>query len=128
MIQKIRHTILLTFTTLAIGFLLAAPALAVDPLKASCKASGGGNSSEVCKPAGSLFGSNSIWGNVVNTLIFIVGAAAVVAIIIGGLYYITAAGDDSQIRQAKNTILYAVIGLIVAVAAGGIVNFVLGRL
>jgi hypothetical protein len=46
-------------------------------------------------------------------------------IILGALRYVISAGDASKITQAKNTILYAVIGLVVALLAFAIVNFVL---
>lgn len=63
--------------------------------------------------------------NVVNVLLFVLGAIAVIMIIIGGIRYATSNGDSGQITTAKNTILYAVIGLIVAILAYAIVNFVL---
>ena len=63
-------------------------------------------------------------GPIVNTILFILGVAAVIAIVIGGIRYTTSNGDASQIQSAKNTIMYAVIGLVVALMAGGIVNFV----
>lgn len=62
---------------------------------------------------------------VVNILLFVLGAIAVVMIVIGGIRYATAGGDQSALTAAKNTILYAVIGLVVAIMAYGIVNFVL---
>ncbi len=61
---------------------------------------------------------------VINVLLFIIGAVAVIMIIIGGIKYTISNGDSSQITSAKNTILYAVIGLIVALLAYAIVNFV----
>jgi hypothetical protein len=63
---------------------------------------------------------------VVNILLFILGAIAVIMIVVGGIRYTTSGGDSSGITGAKNTILYAVIGLVVAVMAYAIVNFVLG--
>ena len=63
---------------------------------------------------------------VVNILLFILGAIAVIMIIIGGVRYTTSNGDSSAIKGAKDTILYAVIGLVVAILAYAIVNFVLG--
>ena len=63
---------------------------------------------------------------VVNVLLFILGAIAVVMIIIGGIRYTTSNGDSSAIKGAKDTILYSVVGLVVAVLAYAIVNFVLG--
>lgn len=62
---------------------------------------------------------------VTNTLIFVVGVAAVIMLIIGAIRYVTSAGDDSAAKSAKNTILYAIVGLILALAAFAIVTFVL---
>ena len=62
---------------------------------------------------------------VINILLFILGAIAVVMIVIGGIRYSTSNGDSGSIKTAKDTILYAVIGLIVAILAYAIVNFVL---
>lgn len=64
--------------------------------------------------------------NIVNVLLFVLGAIAVIMIIIGGVRYATANGEASSIKAAKDTILYAVIGLIVASMAYAIVNFVVG--
>jgi len=61
---------------------------------------------------------------VVNILLFIIGVVSVIMIIIGGIKYVLSNGDSSQITSAKNTILYAVIGLVVALLAYAIVNFV----
>lgn len=63
--------------------------------------------------------------NVLNILSFVVGAAAVITIIIGGLRFITANGDPQGTATARQMIIYSVIGLIVALAAQGIVQFVL---
>ena len=63
--------------------------------------------------------------NVVNVLLFLIGAIAVIMIVIGGLRYVTSNGDSSATKGAKDTILYAVIGLIVAILAYAIVNFVI---
>lgn len=62
---------------------------------------------------------------VVNILLFVLGAIAVIMIIIGGVRYTTSNGDSGAIKSAKDTILYAVIGLVVAILAYAIVNFVL---
>ena len=62
---------------------------------------------------------------VVNVLLFILGAIAVIVIIIGGIRYTTSNGDPGQTKAAKDTILYAVVGLIVAILAYAIVSFVL---
>jgi len=72
-------------------------------------------------------GAGQIEG-VLMTVYAVAGIVAVVAIIFGGIRYVGSNGDSSQITGAKNTILYAVIGLIVAILAYAIVNFVLERL
>ena len=61
----------------------------------------------------------------VNTLLFILGVVAVIVIIIAGIFYATSSGNPNQVTQAKNTLLYAVVGLIVATLAYAIVNFVI---
>ncbi len=61
---------------------------------------------------------------IVNILLYVLGAIAVIMIVIGGVRYTTANGEASSIKSAKDTILYAVIGLIVAIMAYAIVNFV----
>lgn len=59
-----------------------------------------------------------------NTLIGLVGAIAVIVIIFGGFRYVTSTGDAGRIKQAKDTILYGVIGIVVALLAYAIVRFV----
>jgi len=65
--------------------------------------------------------------NIINVLLYIVGAISVLAIIIGGIMYTTSAGAAAQVTKAKNMVLYAVIGLVLALAALAIVQFVVGR-
>ena len=65
--------------------------------------------------------------NIVNILLFLAGAIAVIVIIIGGIRYVLSSGDSGQVQAAKNTILYAVIGLIVVIMAYAIVNFVINQ-
>lgn len=83
----------------------------------------------ICKATNDkLFGPNSIWTNILNTLIYAAGAVSVLMIIIGGIRYATSNGDQGSITGAKNTILYSIIGLIVAVSAFAVVNFVLSSI
>lgn len=62
--------------------------------------------------------------NIINIMLFIAGAVAVIMIIIGGIRYVTSNGDQAQVKSAKDTILYSVVGLVVAILAFAIVNFV----
>ena len=66
--------------------------------------------------------------SIINLLLFVIGAVAVIMIIIGGIRYVTSNGDASQTKAARDTILYAIVGLVVAIMAYAIVNFVLNSL
>ncbi|MDZ7785874.1 MAG: hypothetical protein U5L95_02005 [Candidatus Saccharibacteria bacterium] len=70
---------------------------------------------------------DSIIKTVINVFSIVVGVVSVVMIIIGGLKYITSGGDSGNVTGAKNTILYAIIGLVVVALAQIIVRFVLER-
>jgi hypothetical protein len=72
-----------------------------------------------------LFGDGGVITTITNVLLFIAGALAVIMIIFGGLRYATSAGNASSVTAAKNTILYAIVGLIIAFLAFAAVNFVL---
>lgn len=65
---------------------------------------------------------------ITSTLLFLLGAVAVIMIIFSGFKYVASAGDQSKVASAKNTLMYSVVGLIVAIAAYAIVDFVLSRL
>lgn len=71
---------------------------------------------------------NNIVHTVVNLLSAIVGIIAVIMIIVGGLRYITSGGNDASVTAAKNTILYAIIGLVVVALAQILVRFTLSKL
>lgn len=70
---------------------------------------------------------NNIITVVINVFSLVVGVISVIMIIIGGLKYITSGGDSGNVSGAKNTILYAIIGLVVVALAQVIVRFVLQR-
>ena len=65
---------------------------------------------------------------VINILLYVVGILAVVMIIVSGLKMTMSAGDAGAVQKAKNTLVYAIIGLAIAVLAYAIVNFVLKKL
>jgi cytochrome bd-type quinol oxidase subunit 2 len=71
---------------------------------------------------------NSIIKLVINIFSLIVGLVSVIMIIVGGLKYITSGGESSNISSAKNTIVYAIIGLVIVALAQFIVHFVLGKI
>lgn len=76
----------------------------------------------------SLFGPDGVLTKAASLLAKIVGIVSVIMVIIGGLKYVLASGDPSNISSAKNTIMYALVGLAVAVVAQSIIVFVLNRL
>lgn len=69
----------------------------------------------------------SIIETVINTILVVLGMISVIMIVIGGIRYTTSNGDSGATKAAKDTILYAVVGLVVAILAYAIVNFVLSR-
>lgn len=73
-------------------------------------------------------GSNGVIRTVSNILIWVVGFISVIMIMWSGFKYATAAGDTSKVASAKNSLIYAIVGLIIAVLAYAIVNFIMDRL
>ncbi len=71
-------------------------------------------------------GSTSVFTTIVNVLLFLIGAISVIMLIYGGIRYTTSGGNSASVTAAKNTIMYAIIGLIIAFLAFAIVNWVLG--
>lgn len=65
--------------------------------------------------------------NIINTALYIVGILAVAMIIFAGLRYIMSGGNAKRVEQSKQILVYSVTGLIVALLAYAIVNFVLGK-
>ena len=76
----------------------------------------------------SLFGPDGTFQKITNTLIFITGAISVLMLIVGGIRYTVSAGDANAVTGAKNTIIYAVVGIIVSFLAYAIVNFIITRI
>ena len=75
-----------------------------------------------------LFGNAGVFKQITNTILYIVGIVAVIMLIVGGIRYVVSGGDSKKVTDAKNTVLYAIIGLIIAVLAYAIVNFVISAL
>ena len=119
--------------------LLAVPALALSvsavatPAHAALDLQTGANSARGNDQSACLFGTDSgcdgsatpIFKTITNVLLFIIGAVSVIMLIIGGIRYTISQGDSSAVTSAKNTILYSIIGIIVAILAFAAVNFVI---
>ena len=72
-----------------------------------------------------LIGDNGVFSRITNTVLLIVGLISVIMLVYGGLRYILSGGDSKKVTDAKNTVLYAIIGLIISILAYAIVHFVL---
>ena len=70
-------------------------------------------------------GVNKFIRAIVQILSIIVGVAAIIMIIVAGFKYMTSAGDSNKVEQAKNTLVYAIVGIIIAALAQFLVKFVL---
>jgi hypothetical protein len=67
-------------------------------------------------------------GKILNVVYGLIGVVAVVFVIIGGFKYMTSQGEPGRVQQAKNTILYALIGLVITISAFAITAFILQAL
>ena len=124
----------------ALQALMLVPALALSVsavvpsvANAACTPGAGGISSGAdCAKgdnvSGNLFGDGGIFQTVTNILLFLIGAISVIMLIIGGIRYVVSGGDQSAVTSAKNTILYAIVGIIVAFLAYAAVQFVTNSL
>ena len=74
-----------------------------------------------------LDGTDGLVTKVVNILLYVIGIVSVIMIIIGGIMYATSSGAAEKVKNAKNTILYSVVGLVIAIFAYAIINWVLGN-
>lgn len=116
----------LAILTLIFGLVLFTPisvttfAQSADDVCRGVTAAGGS-----CTQSGAGTTVNEVIAVVVNILSTIVGIVAVIMLIIGGFKYVTSSGDSNNVQSAKNTILFAIVGLVIVAAARIIVGFVL---
>ena len=75
----------------------------------------------------SIDGKDGLIKTVVNILLWAVGILSVIMIIFSGIRYVTSAGDAAKTKAAQNSLIYAVVGLIVAIFAWAIVNMVIDK-
>lgn len=71
---------------------------------------------------------NDLITDIINVFSVIVGIVAVVMLIFGGFRYVTSGGDSGKITSAKNTIVYAIVGLVIVALSQAVVQFVLSKL
>lgn len=118
---------LLVVPVLALGVSFATPLLQPADANAQTFDEGlkdGADSAKGTDQQEELFGDDGVFKTVTNVLLFIIGAISVIMLIIGGIRYVVSGGDSGAVTSAKNTILYAVVGIVVAILAYALVNFV----
>jgi len=136
MIQKIKSFILITLagSTLlvpALGATLVSTAAADNISNSVCQginnAANGSNTPGDCGTAGKggTTDLSSIASKIVSIFSIIVGIIAVIMIIYGGFRYITSGGDSGKVGNAKNSLIYALVGLVIVALAQLIVHYVL---
>jgi hypothetical protein len=124
-------TLGLTFTLISqtgVAFAASDPTACPDPSSSTGQVlSGIGESESQNGGAGNCDTSaaTNITGTAVSILSLVVGAAAVIMIMVGGFKYITSGGDANKVGNAKNTLVYALIGLVIAVLAQLLVHYVI---
>jgi hypothetical protein len=105
----------------------AAPALAASAKDEICSGVGAASGASGCAaPKGSPT-VNGVINTVINIMSAFVGILAVIMIIYAGFRYVTAGGDSSKISTAKNTLIYAIVGLVVAGLSQVIVRYVVAN-
>ncbi len=121
-------TVIGLYAALALPLLSPAVVSAADNTQAVCEGVSAVGGKNACNNAGAGTELGDFIKKIINILLFVIGAVAVLVILIGGIRYVLSAGDGNATKGAKDTILYAIIGLVVAIMAYAIVNFVLASL
>lgn len=122
---------LLCMLTLAVSLVVVVPARTTHAVNVFGACTGNVSNTDVCKDKGSEGGSNPVITGLkvaITILAFIIGFTAVIMIIIGGITMITSGGDPQKVANARNTILHALIGVVIAAFAESIVAFILNKL
>lgn len=135
MLRSLRKTLAIMSAGLLLSFVpaVALPFAAYADEIGNCLSQGSGLDATIsgdCDPADTDVGTEKIQDIVtliVNIFSVIVGIVAVIMIIYGGFKYITSGGDSGNITSAKNTIIYAIIGLVIVALAQFLVQFVLDK-
>lgn len=117
--------LLAAFVVASLGAFVLTPVAtvgALDPLESVCETNGGA----ICENKDDS--GNKLIGDVVRTLLFIVGVLSVVMIIFSGILYVISSGDAGKVARAKNTLTYSIVGLVVSLIAYAIVTWVVAQL
>jgi heme/copper-type cytochrome/quinol oxidase subunit 2 len=123
MMQRLKYGFI-TLAVVAAGLFFVQPAFAApgDVLeKGGCTAD-----TALCSDSGD--GVFTLIRSIIQIMLIIAGIVAVIMIIVGGIGYSTSAGDPAKTKKAKDTVLYSIVGLVVAIMAYAVVTFVVGKL
>ena len=120
-LQTFTPVVLATILVLAASIFVSQNSFALGILDGVNAAKGSGQPTE-------LFGAGGVITTVTNVLLFIAGALSVIMLIVGGLRYTISGGNSTAVTAAKNTVLYAIVGLVIAFLAYAAINFVLTSL
>src|SRR3989344_6193740 len=131
MTGKFKRLIIPAVILIGLAVPLAAPAIVSADIQGSLCGSAQDLSVSSTKDCTTTGGSesrfNKILTDVINIFSIVVGVVAVIMIIFGGFKYITSAGNQENIKTAKTTIIYAIIGIVIVALAQIIVKFVLNQ-
>jgi len=127
MIKKIKN---IFASVLALGLIAGAGLAVTVPVQVSA---GSGVQDQIQDGVDAVDpgGSGDLEGlitTIINVLLFLIGVLSVIMIIYGGFRFVTSGGSAESVKSAKNTILYSIVGLVVAILAFAIVNFVIKEL
>ena len=134
MIHKFKKYIFVTLASLtmltpglvpAVASALATPTTTASITSDICSGSSLGSANNTCSTNGSTDSIKALAAKIISIFSILVGIVAVIMVIFGGFKYITSGGDSNSISGAKNTLIYAIIGLIIVALAQFIVHFVL---
>lgn len=134
--MKLKLTVLLTsLAFVAIGIVAALPSrvAAVDVVQPVCNNVTGSEQPAVCKDNNTdggnpILGPDGVLTTYIRILSYAIGVISIIVIIIGGIRFITSNGDSQTVNAAQKTVIYAVVGLVVAAFSQALVLFVLSKI
>lgn len=128
MIKKLQLLIAGCMTLAIVGFAIPATAASFDLVPACQDHADAAVCSDANAKKNTIYGPDGIITKIANIIAIIVGIAAVIVIMVAGIQYMLSTGDPTKVNNAKNAIIYAVVGLVVAVFARTIVVFFVSKL
>lgn len=126
MIEKIKNIV--ASTGIVLGLVTGVGVAALVPVQVGASVQGEIEDGVQAVNPGGSGDLEDLITTIVNVLLFLIGVFSVIMIIYGGFRFVTSGGSAESVKTAKNTILYAIVGLVIAILSFAIVNFVLDSL